>query len=121
MTTDRNYGPTLAQAPSWLGGRRQLVNELDGMDAIERKIAELISAKVAPDLGTADLLADAGLDSLAFAELLSEIESEFQVKLDDEVLECESIAELAEMVREANRAGRAEDSNQLESSRSRYR
>lgn len=91
------------------------------MDAIERKIAELISAKVAPDLGTADLLADAGLDSLAFAELLTEIEYEFQVKLDEAVLDCESISELAGMVRQAKTPGRARDLNSLESGRSQYR
>ena len=87
------------------------------MDGIEQRISELICAKAGQAPTTADALAESGLDSLAFAELMAQIEDEFQVKLDDDVIDCETVGELASMVRQSRPAGRAERQDSQESGR----
>ena len=75
------------------------IRQGQGREDVKHKLTELVLAKVGDLAGESDPLTDAPLDSLAFAELTTEIETEFQIRLAEDVLDCRTVDELADLVR----------------------
>lgn len=75
------------------------------MDAIEEEILGALRSELGRDATLTDSLDRLGVDSLRMAELASELENRFRFKVDEEVLELETVQELVDYVR--TRAGRS--------------
>ena len=73
--------------------------ESERMDALEKQILEKVEriSGNAPSLD--DSLALIGVDSVGMAELTFEIEKHFQIQVDDQVLDVETVRDLADYVR----------------------
>jgi acyl carrier protein len=80
------------------------------MDAIENKILGALKAKFGGQPRSSDYLVDLGVDSLGMAELGAELESQFRIKIDEEVLGVETVQELAEYIRSKSQAVRSLES-----------
>ena len=65
---------------------------------VESRILDLLAEKVGVRPACADQLAHLNLDSLALAELSAEIEKSFGVKLDEHVLDVNTVGEMIEYV-----------------------
>ncbi len=74
------------------------------MESIEVQILEIIDAKTDRPPTPTDTLDDLGIDSLTMAELIYEIETNFDIKSDDDLLELSTIRELCQYVRERTAA-----------------
>lgn len=68
------------------------------MDEVESVILSAIEAKVARRPKLSDDLARVGIDSLAMAEIALEVEEQLGVRLDEGVLDQETIGELIQHV-----------------------
>ena len=69
-----------------------------GVGEIERFIVERLKHEHSVELGRDDSLALAGLDSVTMAELTLTLERQFAIRVDDSVLDVDTIAELAAYV-----------------------
>ena len=69
------------------------------MDSIEKIITEQVKAIVGVRPGLSDSLALIGIDSVGMAELTFEIEKKFNIQVDDDVLEVDTVGELVAYVR----------------------
>lgn len=74
------------------------------MNSIEERILEIVGAKTDRPPTAADTLDGLGIDSLAMAELIYEIETDFNIESDDDLLELSTIQELCKYVSERRAA-----------------
>lgn len=65
---------------------------------IETKVLDLLAAKIGVRPSCSDDLALLSLDSLALVEFSAEIERTFQVKLDDRILEANTVGDVVTYV-----------------------
>jgi acyl carrier protein len=65
------------------------------MHEIETQLQDIIQAKMRRRPSVDESFAELDIDSLAMAEIVFEIESTFDVRTDDEVLDISNIQELA--------------------------
>ena len=70
------------------------------MNSVEERILEIVRSKTDRPPTSMDTLDDLGIDSLAMAELIYEIETHFGIKSDDDLLELTTIRELCQYVNE---------------------
>jgi len=67
-------------------------------------IEDIILAKLEEKFGTRAELSDAlaliGVDSVGMAELTVDLEKEFEMTVDDDIVGCETVQELADYIRE---------------------
>lgn len=77
------------------------------MDAIEEDILAALKSELGRDASLTDSLDRLGVDSLRMAELASELENRFRFKVDEEVLELETVQELVDYVRSRSAGGRS--------------
>ena len=68
-------------------------------DSIETALIEALRRELGRDVCTADSLGSLGLDSLRMAQLATELETRFRFSVDEELLDVETVEELAEYVR----------------------
>lgn len=68
------------------------------MEAILYRLVELFQMRLGRDVSPDDDFADLDVDSLTLVELSLTVEQEFHVRLNDRVLEVNSLRELAELV-----------------------
>jgi len=69
------------------------------MDRIESEIERTLAEATGRRPRATDSLTDLGLDSLRMAELAAELEREFGIEVDAELLDVETVTDLAEYVR----------------------
>jgi acyl carrier protein len=69
------------------------------MDRIESEIERTLAEATGRRPRATDSLINLGLDSLRMAELAAELEREFGIKVDAELLDVETVTDLAEYVR----------------------
>lgn len=74
------------------------------MNSIEAKILEIVAAKTERTPTVADTLDSLGIDSLAMAELIYEVESHFEIESDDDLLDLSTLQELCQYVIERKKA-----------------
>lgn len=74
------------------------------MESIEEKLLNQLTAKFggAPEL--TDSLILVGVDSVGMAELTVEIERDFAIRVDDQILSVDTVQELADYVRQRQSA-----------------
>lgn len=72
--------------------------------SIETRILEIVGAKTERPPTPTDTLDDLGLDSLSMAELIYEIETDFGIQSDDDLLDLSTIQELCQYVSERRAA-----------------
>ncbi|MCR9117491.1 MAG: acyl carrier protein [bacterium] len=70
------------------------------MDEITAEVIRIIGQKVPDDVCAESDFDDLELDSLAMAEVVSELESTFKISADHEILEVKNVYALADYVRE---------------------
>jgi len=70
------------------------------MDVIEQEIVDYLRNTCGGNPRTSDSLALIGIDSVGMAELTFELEKRFAIRVDDDVLDVETVADLASYVRE---------------------
>jgi acyl carrier protein len=70
------------------------------MDAVEETIITYLRQTVGGDPRPSDRLSLVGVDSVGMAELTFELEKRFGIRVDDDVLDLETISELATYIRE---------------------
>ena len=68
-------------------------------DSIETALVEALRRELGRDVCIADSLGSLGLDSLRMAQLATELETRFRFSVDEELLDVETVEELAEYVR----------------------
>jgi acyl carrier protein len=83
------------------------------MDEVESAIVSAIASKTQKRPALSDDLARIGLDSLAMAEAAFEIEQKLKVKLDDGILDQQTVGDLVRHVRTlvARQSGQANQTN----------
>lgn len=69
------------------------------MDTIEIEIERALGKELRRRPRATDSLTSLGLDSLRMAELATRLESEFGIRVDEELLDVETVGELANYVR----------------------
>ena len=69
------------------------------MDSIEAQIRQALQDKFGGSPQGDDSLAALGVDSLGMAELASEVEKHFGIRVDEDVLDVETVADLAAYIR----------------------
>ncbi len=69
------------------------------MDAIEQQIVQTLQKELGRSVTPADSLGRLGIDSLRMAELASDLERRFGIRMDEELLDVETVAQLADYVR----------------------
>jgi acyl carrier protein len=69
------------------------------MDTIEIEIERALGKELGRRPRATDSLTSLGLDSLRMAELATRLESEFGIRVDEELLDVETVGELANYVR----------------------
>jgi acyl carrier protein len=74
------------------------------MTSIEARILEIVGGKTERPPTPTDTLDDLGIDSLAMAELIYEIETNFGIESDDDLLDLSTIRELCQYVSERTAA-----------------
>lgn len=75
------------------------------MDAIEEKLLANFEEKFGSRPELDDGLAFLGVDSVGMAELTIEIERDFQVKVDDQIVQVDTVKDLADYIRERVASG----------------
>ena len=68
-------------------------------NSIEAEIVEALSQELGKDVDLAVSLGSLGIDSLRMAQLATELERRFDFRVDEELLDVETVKELAEYVR----------------------
>ena len=68
------------------------------MQEIRRRLAELIRTKTGVMPRSDDPLASLRIDSLSMAELTVEVERAFGIRVEEDILDVETVAELAEYI-----------------------
>ena len=71
----------------------------NAVDEVQGVIVDAIRAKVGGQPTLDDSLALLDIDSLAMAEITLEIEQKLQLRLDESVVEAQTVGELTELVR----------------------
>jgi acyl carrier protein len=69
------------------------------MDVVEQTIIDFVRKTVGGNPRLSDNLAMVGVDSVGMAELTFELEKRFSIRVDDDVLDLQTIDELAEYIR----------------------
>jgi acyl carrier protein len=69
------------------------------MDAIESEIERALGDELGRRPRATDSLTSLGLDSLRMAELATRLESEFGIRVDEELLDVDTVGELVDYVR----------------------
>ena len=70
------------------------------MDVVEQEIVDYLRKAVGGNPRASDSLAVIGIDSVGMAELTFELEKRFSIRVDDDVLDLETVADLASYVRQ---------------------
>jgi acyl carrier protein len=76
------------------------------VDALEQSLLEQIGDKFGGQPQLSDSLMLLGVDSVGMAELTFQIEKDFGIRVDDDVLDVETIADLADYIRQRQNAGK---------------
>lgn len=74
------------------------------MDVIEQEIVDYLRKSIGGNPRSTDSLAVIGIDSVGMAELTFELEKRFSIRVDDDVLDLETVADLVRYVRERQQA-----------------
>lgn len=69
------------------------------MTAVEMEIAQALREELGKDVQATDSLGSLGVDSLRMAQLATELEKRFGIRVDEELLDVETVEELTEYVR----------------------
>ena len=69
------------------------------MDTVEQQIAQALQDELGRPVTAADSLGRLGIDSLRMAELASGLEHRFGIRVDEELLDVDTVEELADYVR----------------------
>jgi acyl carrier protein len=77
------------------------------MNSIETEIMQALNAELGRDVHATDSLGSLGMDSLRMVKLATELERRFGFRVDEELLDVETVKELAAYVR--SRSARSED------------
>lgn len=77
------------------------------MDAIESEIVRVLGDEFGGNPQPTDELMGLGVDSLRMADLATELERRFGIKIDQDLFEVETIRDLAEYVRDRSPGGAA--------------
>lgn len=70
------------------------------MESIETELVKVIKSRLHVTAAISSKISELNLDSIKTADFLSELESEFDVRFDQDVFEVETIADLAEYIRD---------------------
>ncbi len=70
------------------------------MESIETELVKVIKSRLHVNAAISSKISELNLDSIKTADFLSELESEFDVRFDQDVFEVETIADLAEYIRD---------------------
>lgn len=70
------------------------------MDVIEQQVVQALERELGRSVTTADSLDRLGIESLRKAELASELAHRFGIRVDEELLDVDTVAELADYVRQ---------------------
>lgn len=73
-------------------------HESTPMTVTEQRLLQIITASLGRPARPADTWADLGVDSLGMAEMMTEVERTFSVRLDERIFEVESVAEMAQLL-----------------------
>jgi len=77
------------------------------MNSIDTEIMQALSAELGKDVHATDSLGSLGMDSLRMVQLATELERRFGFRIDEELLDVETVKELAAYVR--SRSAGSED------------
>ena len=77
------------------------------MSPLEIEIAKALSEELGKDVHGTDSLDSLGIDSLRMVQLATELERRFEFRVDEELLDVETVKELAEYV--GSRSARSQD------------
>lgn len=69
------------------------------MNTIETEIVQTLRRELGRDVNSTDSLGSLGIDSLRMAQLATELERRFEFRVDEELLDIDTVEELAEYVR----------------------
>jgi len=69
------------------------------MNPVETEIVQALREELGRDVHAADSLESLGIDSLRMAQLATELEGRFGFRIDEELLDVETVEELTEYVR----------------------
>lgn len=69
------------------------------MDVVEQEIIDYLRQACGGNPRPSDSLAMIGIDSVGMAELTFELEKRFSIRVDDDVLDVETVSDLAQYVR----------------------
>lgn len=69
------------------------------MNPIETEIVQTLRRELGRDVHSTDSLGSLGIDSLRMAQLATELERRFRFRVDEELLDIDTVEELAEYVR----------------------
>lgn len=69
------------------------------MDAVEQQIVQALQDELGSRVTTADSFGRLGVDSLRMAELASDLEHRFGIRVDEELLDVDTVGELVDYVR----------------------
>ncbi|GAB5405513.1 MAG: hypothetical protein Aurels2KO_37440 [Aureliella sp.] len=69
------------------------------VDTIEEKLKAKLAEKFGGDPQLGDSLVLIGVDSIGMAELTLELEADFGISVDEDVVDVETVSELAEYIR----------------------
>lgn len=75
------------------------------MESIEEKLVAKLTEKFGGAPGLEDGLAFIGVDSIGMAELTLEIEADFGISVGEDIVEVETVQELADYVRQRQPTG----------------
>jgi len=68
------------------------------MNPVETEIIKALRQELGRDVGATDSLGSLGVDSLRMAQLATELERRFAFRVDEELLDVETVEELTEYV-----------------------
>lgn len=77
------------------------------MKSIETEVIQTLNAELGRDVQATDTLDSLGVDSLRVVQLATELERRFEFRVDEELLDVETVKELAAYVR--SRSVKSED------------
>ena len=69
------------------------------MNPLEIEISQALNEELGKDVHATDSLDSLGIDSLRMAQLATELERRFEFRVDEELLDIDTVEELAEYVR----------------------
>lgn len=70
------------------------------MESIEEKLLSRLETKFGQRPELADGLAYVGIDSVGMAELTVELENDYEIQVDEDIVQVETVQELADYIRE---------------------